>query len=116
MFSKSLFEGGYLIVDHSNSPGLPEEVARLVGYNPDLCKEGKVYESVTMRCNHCLGHIVKNPLRHRDRGYCAKCDDPRNGKDGYVCDYCAADMRRPEYVHLSGDERHDLIASGKWVA
>ena len=108
VFSKNLFEHGYLWISHQNSPGLPEDIARQVGYDPVLCKEGKVFEASTMRCAHCSGHIVKNPLRVRERGHCPKCD-------WYVCDACAVAMKDPNYTHCSMDERVDKTTSGKWA-
>lgn len=40
---------------------------------------GGVVESATVTCSHCQQVVVLNPLRTRERGYCAKCDH-------YVCD------------------------------
>src|SRR5215813_11404784 len=114
-FSKELFEHGYLFIDHRASPGLPEDIARQCGYDPKLCEGGKIYESSTMRCSHCGTHVVKNPFRTRERGYCAQCDDIKNGKTGYVCDFCAIAMRDPDYVHHPIEERIDLALTGKWA-
>jgi len=83
---------GYLMVDHRASPGLPKEVARKVGYDPDLCGEGKVFEADTLSCSHCRGSVVKNPFRTRERPHCTKCDH-------YICDGCAYLASQPDYVH-----------------
>lgn len=84
---------GELIVDHRASPGLPEEIARQAGYDPKLCREGKIYEAATLTCSHCKGTVVKNIFRVRDRHYCAKCSGH------YICDGCAFEMTLPDYVH-----------------
>lgn len=83
---------GYLMVDHRASPGLPEDIARQVGYDPRLSGEGKVYEADTMTCSHCRGTVVKNIFRTRERHHCTKCDH-------YICDGCAFRASLPDYVH-----------------
>lgn len=85
---------GYLMVDHRASPGLPEDVARAAGYDPKLCREGKVYEADTMTCSHCKCSVVKNPFRTRERHFCAKCSGH------YVCDICAYKATLPDYTHV----------------
>lgn len=85
---------GYLMVDHSASPGLPEEIARAAGYDPVLCREGKKYETDSMACCHCPNVVLKNHFRTRDRHYCAKC----SGR--YICDPCAFKATLPDYVHV----------------
>lgn len=77
---------GYLLVDHSFSPGLPADVARASGYDPALCGEGKRFEAATQTCSHCGGSQVKNPLRTRERGHCSKCNH-------FLCDPCAAVLK-----------------------
>ena len=62
---------GYLLIDHSASPG-----TRGV-------PEGKCFESPTVTCSHCQTIVVLNALRTRSRGYCSKCD-------AYICDGCTA--------------------------
>jgi hypothetical protein len=84
---------GYLTVDHRASPGIPEDVARALGYDPKLCGEGKFYEADTLKCAHCHGVVVKNPLRTRERNYCLKC------AGHYICDGCAYLASLPDYVH-----------------
>lgn len=84
---------GYLMVDHRASPGLPEHVARAVGYDPKSCAEGKVYEVDTMTCSHCRNAVVPNIFRTRERASCAKC------AGHYICDICAFKASQPDYVH-----------------
>lgn len=82
---------GELIVDHRASPGLPEDIARQAGYDPTLCREGKMYEAATMHCCECQGVVVKNPKRTRDRHSCS-CGN-------YICDMCAFKLSMPDAVH-----------------
>jgi hypothetical protein len=84
---------GYLLVDHSASPGLTEEQSRWAGYDPFWCKEGRKYEVATFRCAHCAGCVVPNPERTRERHNCPKCDHK------YICDGCAFEASLPDYVH-----------------
>lgn len=91
-FSRNLYQGGYMIVDHSSSPGLPEHFARRNGYDPDLVREGRTFEADTYGCPHCGGVVIKNPLRQRARELCMKCNS-------FICDICAAVMHNPDYKH-----------------
>jgi hypothetical protein len=84
---------GEIVVDHRASPGLPEDVAIAAGYDPRLCREGKMYEAATLTCAHCKCSVVKNPFRSRERHECAKCDYH------YICDICAFKASQPDYVH-----------------
>ena len=84
---------GYLFVDHRASPGLPETVAVRAGYDPALCREGKIFEAATFRCPHCATHFIKNPERQRKRETCVKC----SGR--YICDLCYAKTQMSDYVH-----------------
>lgn len=80
MSSKRKHEG-YLLIDHSNSPGLTEADAVAAGL-PAGGRSG-LFEAPTYRCNHCCRIVVINPARTRDREYCAKCNH-------YICDACGA--------------------------
>lgn len=94
---------GYLIVDHSASPGLPEDIARQAGYDPKQCAEGKRYEAATLTCAHCKSAVVKNPHRIRERPKCTKCDNH------YICDGCAYQASLPTYEHLPFQKLADTI-------
>jgi hypothetical protein len=94
---------GEIVVDHRASPGLPEDVARLVGYDPKLCREGKLYEAETLTCKHCKGVLVKNIFRNRERHYCFKCSYR------YICDGCAYEMTLPDYDHTPFEKKAELI-------
>lgn len=99
-------QSGYLMVDHRASPGLPEDVARLAGYDPALCREGKVYEADTKTCAHCRGTVVLNMFRTRERYSCRKCEDR------YICDGCAFLASRPDYVHVPFQKIVDELKMG----
>jgi hypothetical protein len=110
---------GYLMVDHSNSPGLPEDIARQSGYNPALCKEGKRFEADTLKCAHCAVSVLKSPMRDTTkmpRNKCPKCRDSA-GDARYICDVCAFRMTLPDYIHVSYqkyiDVCYDASANGK---
>ncbi len=64
---------GYLIIDHSNSPGSPRSA------DPAHVGPGMKFESATVTCSHCHAVVILNPDRSRPRHYCPKCDH-------YVCD------------------------------
>src|SRR5262249_14865081 len=91
-FSRNLFQGGYLEIDHRASPGLSADFARRHNYHPDQLKEGAYFEADTYGCPHCGGVVIKNPLRQRPREICFKCNV-------FICDTCAAAMHLPDYIH-----------------
>lgn len=95
------------MIDHRASPGLPEDIARATGLDPALAGEGKLLEHATLTCSHCKAAVIKNPLRTRERAYCAKCDH-------YICDFCAAEARHADYVHTPYDKlRDDTLTAGE---
>lgn len=96
---------GYLLVDHTNSPGLPEDVARFSGYNPALCKEGKKFEADTLTCAHCRVCVVKSHTRDTTRMPRAKCLKCNYVDPPYICDVCAFQMTLPDYTHLPFEKR-----------
>lgn len=78
---RSLSHGaGYLVIDHSNSPGL---TAADVAGIPDAqaVPAGTVLERDVLTCSHCQRAVVLEPGRVRARGYCPKCHH-------YICDTC----------------------------
>lgn len=95
---------GYLEVDHTFSPGLPEDVARAAGYDPKLCREGRRFEAATMHCPHCGVVLIKNPDRTRAREYCKLCDH-------YICDLCHVVRSQADYVHLPYKKFQDMVLS-----
>lgn len=80
MFTQRSREG-YLLIDHSASPGLAPGFA---GPGP-IVGEGKIFETGTCTCSHCNGIVILNPARTRERARCSKCDR-------YICDSCGARM------------------------
>lgn len=82
MFSKRELEG-YLLIDHSDSPGFTPEEAQAGGWGKTMPVGSKKFEFATYTCSHCQRMVVRNPGRERERGYCPKCDR-------IVCDECEA--------------------------
>lgn len=109
-FSKSLFQGGELTIDHRASPGLTEEQARRMGYDfgHDLLREGKLFICDTIGCIHCGGVWKVNYARKRERHYCSYCGN-------YQCDACHAASREPDYVHYTINELAEKCRGGKFM-
>jgi hypothetical protein len=95
---------GWLLLDHTASPGIPANIARKIGLPPKLVAEGRKLEAATISCKHCGGAWVKNPRRTRAREYCKKCDH-------YICDGCAYIAAQPGYVHQCKEARLDAVLS-----
>jgi hypothetical protein len=91
---------GWLLLDHSASPGIPADVARKIGLDPKLVSEGKKAEIATITCRHCGSAFVKNPDRKRPRYYCRLCDH-------YLCDACKAESLMPGYTHRTKEHKLD---------
>jgi hypothetical protein len=104
----TLRDHGYLFIDHGNSPGIPEWMARLAGYDPAMVKEGRRMDTKTLCCAHCKIHVVPNPQRpNSDRATCPKCSHH------YICDVCAFKMTQPDYTHIPFEKTLDAALSGK---
>lgn len=95
-------DGGYLLIDHRASPGVPEDIARASGLDPRYMGEGKFYEAETLTCSHCKCAQIKNLLRTRDRATCPKCNYH------YICDLCAIKAQEPTYIHTPFDKLSDV--------
>jgi len=107
MSSRFGHDHGYLLIDHGVSPGIPDWMARLAGYDPKALKEGKRFEAKTLCCAHCRTHVVPNPGRVIERASCAKCNNH------YICDVCAFEASRPDYSHTPFEKKVDLALSGQ---
>ena len=79
---------GYVLIDHSNSPGVSAEAVRRSGISAPAVGAGQMFESATMTCAHCNAIVILNPDRSRPRGFCRKCAH-------YVCDspFCNSECR-----------------------
>lgn len=65
---------GYLMIDHSHSPGIPEELARRWAAQGTVVKAGStVLEAGSYTCAHCQFIVIKNKNRTRPREICRKC-------------------------------------------
>lgn len=83
MKSKRSHEG-YLLMNHRDSPGLSPDflvaASQRSSAPPLPAAAGRgLFEAPTITCSHCQKVVVINPVRNRDRAYCAKCDH-------YLCD------------------------------
>jgi hypothetical protein len=76
LFTRRSLEGE-VVVDHRESPGLPELAERT---GRPLGK-GQIFKAPIATCSHCQRGVILNPLRTRDRYVCHKCDK-------YICDSC----------------------------
>lgn len=89
---------GYLLIDHSNSPGVPDDLLRASGLPGMIEGQGAPvkFEAPTITCSHCEQVLVVNPNRTRARGYCTGCDH-------YICDVCtyAREVRREACAHIA---------------
>jgi hypothetical protein len=102
-------EGGYLMIDHRASPGLPDAVARASGFNPRETREGKLFEASTLTCSHCGCAVIKNPLRTHERANCAQCGPH------FICDLCNFRRHLPGYVHTPYARIADAVHAGRPV-
>ena len=82
MHSKRSHEG-YLLIDHRESPGVPDALLRTIGAELPQGAGVGMFEAPTITCSHCQTVLILNPLRTRERAYCQKCDH-------YICDGCGA--------------------------
>jgi hypothetical protein len=108
VFSQRSHEGE-LMIDHRASPGIPEHVARAWGYEPKTVGEGSLCHMATLGCAHCNAVVVLQPLRTRERASCLKC----GGR--YICDYCDAARRAPDYDHRPFEKMVDMVGSEKFT-
>lgn len=70
---------GYLILDHTNSPGFT--AAESAKFGLPAAPGGTILERDTVTCAHCHTVVVLNPERVRARAVCLKCAS-------YICDGC----------------------------
>ncbi len=87
------FHEGYVMIDHRASPGTAQ------------VPEGTLLEAATMHCSHCGTVVIINPNRTRERPSCNRCMK-------YVCDNCAIEMKQPDYIHQSYQQKVDNIYKG----
>jgi len=98
MSSKRRHEG-YLLIDHSNSPGLPDQAM------PEgmPSRSGQtMFEAPTITCNHCQTIVVINPQRNRERAWCRYCDH-------YLCDKCGGILAATGVCYPYKNFEEDLL-------
>ena len=83
---------GYLLIDHSNSPGVrPEDIGGVMAPGVGV----KVFESSTFTCPHCHRQCVvvrKRSARRVEPHWCSKCD--RRVCDNVACRLHCRNMNR----------------------
>lgn len=73
---------GFLTIDHTNSPGIPHDLAAEWSAKGIAVAEGSTkLEADTYCCSHCNAVVIKDPTRTRERAVCRKCMH-------VVCDRC----------------------------
>lgn len=106
--SKLSAHTGYLMIDHRDSPGVPDELiaAAIAAGKPAMpsLSGGSLFEADTFTCAHCSAIIIKNQLRTRGRHYCSKCDR-------YVCDNPLCGLECNPFKQQL-DELHHLATGG----
>ena len=74
---------GYLLIDHTASPGTGSLAARTetVAKNVPIVPEGTKLEASIITCAHCQRGVILNPQRSHVREWCWGCNH-------YLCDNC----------------------------
>lgn len=94
---------GWLIIDHSDSPGIPESMAAQVEAQGGIAVPGDTTVEVdTWTCAHCNAVVLKNPDRTRPREVCRKCMKVVCDNHNLFCEPFVALM--------------DAVNDGKWNA
>ena len=80
--SKRSYEG-YLLIDHTASPGTGGLAADQVVRHREVpvVPEGTKLEASIVTCAHCQRGVILNPQRGHSREWCSGCDH-------YICDNC----------------------------
>ena len=74
---------GWLLIDHTASPGTGGLYAQAIRKDKDIpiVPEGKRLEVSIITCAHCQRGVILNPQRSHDREWCWGCNH-------YLCDGC----------------------------
>jgi len=94
---------GELLIDHRNSPGVPQELLLAAGLPPEAGRG--LYEGATYTCNHCQRIVMINSLRTRERHVCRGCMH-------VICDGCAEEKAKTLQC-VTFQQKVDLILAGK---
>lgn len=86
MKSKRSHEG-YLMIDHRSTDGISDGLMNAVQPGMPPGAGCGLFEAPTITCSHCQTVLIVNPLRTRERAYCAKCDH-------YICDGCGVALHQ----------------------
>lgn len=65
---------GELMIDHTDSPGIPAEMAaQWAAQGVAVAGAGQKVEMLTYTCRHCNAVVAMRPERVRPRNVCRKC-------------------------------------------
>lgn len=96
---------GELTIDHSNSPGIPADLAaKWASKGVAVAAAGEKFETATYQCPHCSVTVIMNADRKRDRNVCRKCM-------AIVCDRASCILECQPF-----DKITDLILAGRAVS
>lgn len=75
---------GYLLIDHTASPGTGSLAASQSALQKSvpIVAEGKKLEASIITCSHCQRGVILNPQRAHVREWCSGCNH-------YICDSCS---------------------------
>lgn len=94
---------GELVIDHRNSPGVPQELLIASGLPPEAGRG--LYEGACYTCNHCQAVVMVNSLRTRERHVCRGCMH-------VICDRCAEEKAKTLQC-VTFQQKVDLLLAGK---
>lgn len=93
---------GELVIDHTNSPGIPPELAAQWAAKGVFTAVGSTkLEAQTYTCSHCNAIVIMRPERIRPREVCRKCMH-------VVCDRCS--LWCSPFAKIA-----DAVADGKYA-
>jgi len=110
MSKHSLKDGsGYLIIDHSESPGIdPSDIPEKLRSTTNIVGPNQVFEADVQFCAHCGSQVILNPKRTRPRGYCSKCNH-------YICDNPICNKECAPLKQLLDKAERSIIKTGNII-
>lgn len=104
---------GEVMIDHSASPGIPDDLAaKWSAMGVLVAGAGERMEAASYTCRHCQAQVILNPRRQRERNVCRKCmavvcDRPTCVLECRPFDAIAEEVLSGRAVRL--DERTNLL-------
>ena len=102
---------GYLLIDHTASPGTGSLAAipSTTRKNVPIVPEGKKLEANIITCAHCQRGVILNPQRSHDREWCWGCNH-------YLCDNCGLVRKIDGQCHNMQQLLDKLQEQAFWTA